>query len=68
MEKVEKKVVSAPEAAKILNVTPVTIRRWLKDGILIGDKLGGRWLITIEEVQNVIDRIGGKVDELQNHM
>ena len=39
-------VYSPGQVAKLLNVHPETVRRWLVDGTLPGRKVGGLWLIS----------------------
>ena len=41
---------SVPELSKKLNVTTVTVRKYLKQGKLKGKKVMGRWFISGEEV------------------
>lgn len=40
------KLFTIPETAEALNVTPQTIRAWIKQGKLKGDKVGAVILIT----------------------
>jgi len=40
------------EAAKILRVKRITIRRWCKSGLLNAKKIGKQWLIT-EDTLNI---------------
>ncbi|MBW1856568.1 MAG: helix-turn-helix domain-containing protein [Deltaproteobacteria bacterium] len=41
---------SVPELSQALNVTTVTVRKYLKQGKLKGKKVMGRWFISGEEV------------------
>ena len=41
---------SVPELSKKLNVTTVTVRKYLKQGKLKGKKVMGRWFISSEDV------------------
>ena len=38
------------EAAKILRVTKITIRRWCASGLIKSKKIGKKWLIPEEEL------------------
>jgi excisionase family DNA binding protein len=38
-------ILSVRETAEILQVTDKTVRRWLRDGIIPGKKLGSLWRI-----------------------
>ncbi len=42
------------EAAEILPVCHQTIRRYLKNGRLRGQKIGGRWLINEESINELL--------------
>lgn len=46
---------SPKEVAKILNVHEKTIRRYLRDGVLKGQKLGGSWKIKKEVLMEYMD-------------
>ncbi len=51
IEKLEfntKQWVLVSEAAKMLSISPFTIRRWLREGLLESKKFGGRWFIPKE--------------------
>lgn len=39
------------EAAKLLNIQPATMRQQIKNGRLLGDKLGRDWQVTMSEVR-----------------
>lgn len=59
-------LLTVQEVAKIFKVTPYTVRVWLKDGELIGTKMGrgstGHWRITHEEVVRFAnDKFGSDV-------
>ena len=41
---------SVPELSQKLNVTTVTVRKYLKQGKLKGKKVMGRWYISSEDV------------------
>ena len=38
-------ILTIEETAYILAVTPKTVRKWLRQGLIPGKKLGGRWRI-----------------------
>lgn len=39
------------EAASMLKVTALTVRRWLKSGELRGSKIGGLWRIKESDIE-----------------
>ena len=47
---------SVVELSMMLNVTTATIRNYLNQGKLRGDKVMGRWLITYEDLMGFIKR------------
>lgn len=47
---------SPKEVANILNVHEKTIRRYLRDGVLKGQKLGGSWKISNEVLMDYMDQ------------
>ena len=50
------------EAAKILRVKRITIRRWCKSGLLNAKKIGKQWLIT-EDALNIFESDNVNVGE-----
>jgi len=44
------KLLDVEDAAKIIEVHPETIRRWLRDGTLKGEKFGKLWRIRESEL------------------
>lgn len=56
--KVERKVVTIMEAAEMLAVSPLTIRRVIKNGKMKAMRMNlrGRYRIPIEELDNFISR------------
>ncbi len=54
---IEKKVLNPKEAAEILGVSSSTIRRWMREKTIVGSKIGGRWMITIDQVEKIIQKI-----------
>ncbi|MCH8290531.1 helix-turn-helix domain-containing protein [Candidatus Poribacteria bacterium] len=54
--------ISAQEAAKILNVHPQTIRRWMRGEKLSGWIVGGRYRINPDSIRNVIKPLGSEVE------
>lgn len=46
----DKTLYSVPELSQKLNVTTVTIRNYLKQGKLKGQKLMGRWFILDDDI------------------
>ena len=50
----EMRVYTTDEVALILRRADETIREWLRAGIIVGVKRGGRWYITESELQRVM--------------
>ena len=48
---------SVPEVSRMLNVTTVSIRNYIKQGYLKGQKLTGRWFVSEEEVMDFFKRL-----------
>jgi excisionase family DNA binding protein len=53
--KLEKEIFSVEETAKILDMHPKTIRRYVKNGILKANKLGGQWKIKKLDLEKLMD-------------
>jgi len=51
------------QAAKILQVTPETIRRWLRTGKLTGADTPAGWRMTPDDLQSWMARHRGKTQE-----
>ena len=45
---------SVPEVSHMLNVTTVSIRNYIKQGYLNGQKVMGRWVVLEEELSNFL--------------
>ena len=43
---------SVSEVSKMLNVTTVSIRNYIKSGYLKGHKLAGRWFVSEEQLRD----------------
>ena len=48
---------SVPEVSRMLNVTTVSIRNYIKKGYLNGQKVMGRWVVVEEELKNFMDKL-----------
>ena len=48
---------SVPEVSQMLNVTTVSIRNYIKQGYLNGQKVMGRWFITEEELKKFVKKL-----------
>ncbi len=50
-------VLTPDEAARILKVSPQTVRRWLRDGSIKGTKVGGGklWRISQATIDNFLE-------------
>ncbi len=44
---------TVPEAAEILNYHPDHLGRLLREGRVKGEQVGGRWMITHQEVERI---------------
>ena len=47
----DKKLYSIRELAKILPVTPLTIRKYIREGKIKGHKIGKNWYVTKENLE-----------------
>jgi excisionase family DNA binding protein len=54
----EEKVLTVNQVAERLQVNVQTVRRWLREGDLVGIPLGGRsgWRVSQSELQGFLDR------------
>ena len=48
------KLYSVPDVSQLLNVTTVSIRNYIKQGHLKGQKVMGRWFVSEEELSNFL--------------
>ena len=48
---------SVPDLSQMLNVTTVSIRNYIKQGHLKGQKVMGRWFVSEEEVRDFLDTL-----------
>ena len=48
---------SVPEVSHMLNVTTVSIRNYIKQGYLNGQKVMGRWVVVEEELNKFLNRL-----------
>lgn len=53
MERNSDKLCTLEEAGRILQVSPFTVRRWLKEKRLSGIRVGRRWLISKDEINRL---------------
>lgn len=60
-----KEMYSPQEVAEILDIHVKTVRRYLRDGTIMGQKIGGSWKIPLDEIQNQVNkRIPSKFNKL----
>lgn len=54
---------TVPEAAKLLNYHPDHVGRLLRAGTVKGERVGGRWLISRQEIERIkaLQRPGGRL-------
>lgn len=50
----EMKLYNIKELSDILRTTPQTIRKYLNEGRLKGNKIGGKWLVTEEALKKFL--------------
>lgn len=50
------KVYTVQEASEVLGVSPLTLGKWLREGKIIGVKLGKLWRITETDLQDFISK------------
>jgi predicted site-specific integrase-resolvase len=48
---------SVPEVSQMLNVTTVSIRNYIKQGHLKGQKIMGRWFVVEEELRAFFNKL-----------
>lgn len=53
----EKPYLSIKDAAEKLNITKVTIHKWINNGTIKAEKIGGRTLILSESIQSALKPI-----------
>ena len=51
------KLYSVPDVSQLLNVTTVSIRNYIKQGHLKGQKVMGRWFVSEEEVREFLETL-----------
>jgi len=49
-----KKYLTLKEAAILLNITPLTLRRWALAGNMEGYKVGKKWMFNTKQIENYI--------------
>ena len=54
-------IYTVEQAAEKLSVSPVTIREWLRNGTLVGHKVGHFWRITDADIEEMFARNPQKV-------
>ena len=48
---------SVPEVSHLLNVTTVSVRNYIKQGYLNGQKVMGRWVVVEEELRDFFKKL-----------
>jgi hypothetical protein len=48
---------SVPDLSQMLNVTTVSVRNYIKQGHLKGQKVMGRWFVSEEEVREFFETL-----------
>ena len=44
------------EASEALGISPLTLRKWIIAGQIVGTKIGKQWRITETDLQNFIEK------------
>ena len=50
----EIKVYTVPELVKLLQLTPQSVRKYLKDGRIKAQKVGTKWLVSEEAIREFL--------------
>ena len=50
------KLYTVQEASEVFGVSPLTLGRWLREGKLVGTKIGKQWRITETDLQDFINK------------
>lgn len=53
-------LLTTTQVARIFQKSPKTIRRWLRDGVLDGTRIGRDWYVTPGAVDRMVDRVGAE--------
>lgn len=48
-----KELYTVNDVAEMIDVHPRTVRRYLRDGVLTGKKIGGQWRFTIDDIKGI---------------
>lgn len=48
------KLYTVEEVAEILHITPASVRRYLRDGEMVGVQLRRKWLVSEQQLQDFI--------------
>ena len=51
------------EVAKTLKVQPAAVREWLKQGTLVGVKLGRIWRIEEKDLEDFVNKAKKRIEE-----
>jgi len=51
----ERDVLTLPEAANRLGASPATVRRWGRSGRIDAERVGGRYLLDLWDVEDLIE-------------
>ena len=54
LARLERGVLTTGQAAERLGVSIPTVKRWIERGTLAGGPLGGRWLVSTEDVERFV--------------
>ncbi len=58
--KTERRFVSAREVAEMFGHSTSTIHKWIKSGVVKAGKVGKRWLVSIESVEELTRKLKGE--------
>lgn len=51
----ELKVYTVPEISKLFQITPQSVRKYLKEGRIKGQKVGTKWLVSEEAIRKFLN-------------
>ena len=59
-------LIKASEAARWIGVSLVTAKRMISDGRLVGEKIGSRWHVSVQSVDNYLNKNEGIVNDFNS--
>ena len=50
------KLLTLKEASEALGISPLTLRKWIIAGQIVGTKIGKQWRVTEQDLQDFINK------------